>query len=50
MESVSQLVAALSSYSGTMIVVSHDDDFLSRIGVQRRVELSGGDLRETAGT
>jgi len=37
--SVDQLVEALSGYRGAILVVSHDRDFLARIGVAVRLEL-----------
>ena len=36
---IEQLEAALASYAGTLVVVSHDRRFLSRIGVDRVLEL-----------
>ncbi|MFF9351883.1 ABC-F family ATP-binding cassette domain-containing protein [Streptomyces sp. NPDC014734] len=43
-----QLESALGSYKGAFMVVSHDERFLARIGVNRWLRLSGGELRETA--
>jgi ATPase subunit of ABC transporter with duplicated ATPase domains len=37
--SVGQLVEALSSYRGAFIVVSHDDDFLARLGLTRTLTM-----------
>jgi ATPase subunit of ABC transporter with duplicated ATPase domains len=37
--SVRQLVAALSSYEGALVVASHDEAFLAEIGITRRLEL-----------
>jgi ATPase subunit of ABC transporter with duplicated ATPase domains len=37
--SVRQLVAALASYRGALLVASHDEPFLADIGIGRRVEL-----------
>ena len=34
-----QLVGALTSYRGALLVVSHDETFLEEVGVTRRVEL-----------
>ena len=33
------LVDALTQYRGGLLVVSHDDDFLARLAVDRRLEL-----------
>jgi ATPase subunit of ABC transporter with duplicated ATPase domains len=38
--SVGQLVEALETYRGALLVVSHDDAFLERLGVDTLVELS----------
>jgi ATPase subunit of ABC transporter with duplicated ATPase domains len=46
--SVGQLEAALSAYEGAFVVVSHDERFLAEIGVNRRLRLADGKLRETA--
>ena len=40
--SVDQLVSALAGYRGALVVASHDDAFLDRLGITRRLELSGG--------
>jgi ATPase subunit of ABC transporter with duplicated ATPase domains len=37
--SVRQLVAALSSYEGALVVAGHDEAFLAEIGITRRLEL-----------
>lgn len=37
--SVTQLVEALEAYRGALLVVSHDDEFLSRLGADTVVEL-----------
>ena len=34
-----QLVGALTSYRGALLVVSHDETFLEEVGVTRRLEL-----------
>ncbi|MCX2730167.1 ABC-F family ATP-binding cassette domain-containing protein [Saccharopolyspora sp. NFXS83] len=47
--SVGQLEGALHAYEGALVVVSHDDRFLTEIGVTRRLHLSGGTLREAGG-
>ncbi|WP_207782069.1 ABC-F family ATP-binding cassette domain-containing protein [Phytoactinopolyspora limicola] len=49
LESVDALVDALSSYRGGMIVVSHDDGFLRRLGINRWLTLDrGGRLAESS--
>ncbi|GAC68619.1 ATP-binding cassette domain-containing protein [Gordonia soli] len=47
-DTVEQLVDALSGWAGALLVVSHDDAFLSRIGIDRRVDLDVWDA-EPAG-
>ncbi|WP_026411837.1 ribosomal protection-like ABC-F family protein [Actinomadura oligospora] len=42
--SVGQLENALNSYEGAFIVISHDERFLERIGVARRLTLADGRL------
>ncbi len=37
--SVDRLVEALSGYAGALLVVSHDDGFLARLGVDVVLEL-----------
>ncbi|EGD53929.1 abc transporter atpase subunit [Gordonia neofelifaecis NRRL B-59395] len=47
--SVEQLVDALRAYRGALIVVSHDHPFLSKLGLDTVVELTGdGTLRQRA--
>ncbi|WP_061297370.1 ribosomal protection-like ABC-F family protein [Herbidospora cretacea] len=46
--SVAQLESALSAYEGAFVVVSHDERFLTEIGVDRRLRLSDGVLHESA--
>ncbi|HEY8588930.1 MAG TPA: ATP-binding cassette domain-containing protein, partial [Naasia sp.] len=47
-ESVDQLVEALSGYRGALLVVSHDDAFLGRLGLDLVLELTRDrDLVET---
>ncbi|MHC5260181.1 ribosomal protection-like ABC-F family protein [Streptomyces sp. UC4497] len=43
---VGQLESALASYQGAFMVVSHDERFLARIGVERGLRLAGGGLTE----
>ncbi|WP_433555950.1 ribosomal protection-like ABC-F family protein [Pseudonocardia xinjiangensis] len=45
--SVGQLESALDGYEGALVVVSHDERFLSQIRVDRWLRLSGGRLAET---
>ncbi|MET7333597.1 ABC-F family ATP-binding cassette domain-containing protein [Nonomuraea sp. NPDC005650] len=47
--SVGQLESALAAYEGAFVVVSHDERFLAEIGVERRLELSGGRLVQAGG-
>ncbi|MGW5230878.1 ABC-F family ATP-binding cassette domain-containing protein [Streptomyces nodosus] len=44
---VGQLESALGSYRGAFVVVSHDERFLTEIGVDRRLHLDRGRLLET---
>ncbi|WP_077801796.1 ribosomal protection-like ABC-F family protein [Streptomyces sp. JHA26] len=46
--SAEQLRSALNSYRGAFVVVSHDERFLSEIGVDRWLRLADGALTETA--
>ena len=46
-DSVDQLIDALSAYEGALLVVSHDEDFLCRLGLTRRWEIRDGRLGET---
>jgi len=49
LHSVDQLVSALSSYKGALLVVSHDDAFLQRLGVEVWLELGAdGALTDAA--
>ena len=47
LDTVEQLVTALSSYRGAVLVVSHDDAFLRRLGADLVLELREGAVRET---
>jgi ATPase subunit of ABC transporter with duplicated ATPase domains len=42
--SVAQLASALTAYRGAFVVVSHDERFLTEIGVNRRLSLADGAL------
>ena len=42
LDTVDGLVAALAAYRGAVLVVSHDDAFLARLGLDLRLELSAG--------
>lgn len=46
-DSVDQLVDALSAYEGALLVISHDEDFLGRLGLTRRWQIRDGRLDET---
>lgn len=46
LDTVDQLVEALSAYRGAVLVVSHDDAFLARIGVGLTLELRDGRMTE----
>ncbi|MFD8940073.1 ribosomal protection-like ABC-F family protein [Streptomyces sp. NPDC059578] len=45
--STEQLEGALGSYQGAFVVISHDERFLDRIGVDRWLRLADGRLTET---
>ncbi|TJZ59118.1 ABC-F family ATP-binding cassette domain-containing protein [Streptomyces piniterrae] len=47
--SAGQLESALDSYQGAFIVISHDERFLAKIGVNRWLRLADGVLKETGG-
>jgi ATPase subunit of ABC transporter with duplicated ATPase domains len=47
-DSVDQLVDALAAYEGALLVVSHDEDFLGRLGLTRRWEIRDGRLADVA--
>ncbi|MFF0146351.1 ATPase subunit of ABC transporter with duplicated ATPase domains [Amycolatopsis sulphurea] len=44
--STAQLESALNAYRGAFVVVSHDERFLTEIGIDRRLRLAGGVLEE----
>ncbi|MGK5640813.1 ribosomal protection-like ABC-F family protein [Streptomyces sp. URMC 126] len=44
---VAQLESALACYRGAFVVVSHDERFLERIGVERWLRVGDGELTET---
>jgi ATPase subunit of ABC transporter with duplicated ATPase domains len=39
-DSVQAIAAGLSAFDGALLVVSHDETFLTSIGANRRIELS----------
>jgi ATPase subunit of ABC transporter with duplicated ATPase domains len=41
--SIEAVETALSGYDGALLVVSHDEDFLAAIGVERTIQLKSGD-------
>ncbi|BBB00869.1 putative ABC transporter ATP-binding protein [Actinacidiphila reveromycinica] len=45
--SAGRLESALAAYRGAFVVVSHDERFLERIGVDRWLRLADGELTET---
>ncbi|GAA2581290.1 ABC-F family ATP-binding cassette domain-containing protein [Microbacterium binotii] len=46
LETVDQLVDALSAYGGALVVVSHDDEFLSRMSIDTVLEIDEKGMRE----
>lgn len=46
--SIRQLETALQAYRGAFVVVSHDEGFLTEIGVRRWLRIDDGQLREFA--
>jgi ATPase subunit of ABC transporter with duplicated ATPase domains len=47
LDSVAAIEAALAEYDGALIVVSHDEDFLAAVGVERRIALRPAARAET---
>ncbi len=43
---IEQLESALAGYDGTLVVVSHDETFIERVGIDRRIEMASGRLTE----
>ncbi len=43
--SLANLEQALRGYTGALLVISHDGDFLDAVGIDRIIELGAGDLR-----
>lgn len=44
LNSVEEVISALENHHGGLVAVSHDDAFLSRLGIETRLELEGGHL------
>jgi ATPase subunit of ABC transporter with duplicated ATPase domains len=42
LEAQEELEQALIAFNGTLLVVSHDREFVERIGITRQVELADG--------
>jgi ATPase subunit of ABC transporter with duplicated ATPase domains len=45
LDSVAAIEAALKGYDGALVVVSHDEDFLAAIGIEKRINLSSSGNR-----
>lgn len=43
LDSITAVEAALRAYDGALIVISHDEDFLAAIGIERRIDLRPDD-------
>jgi ATPase subunit of ABC transporter with duplicated ATPase domains len=43
---IEQLEQALDTFAGTVLLVTHDREFLDHIAVTQRVRLSGGRIEE----
>lgn len=46
LDTMGQLVDALASYRGALVVISHDDAFLARLGIDLTLELRDGRMTE----
>jgi ATPase subunit of ABC transporter with duplicated ATPase domains len=46
LESVSAVENALCAYEGALIAISHDETFLGNIGINRRIALEAGKIRD----
>ena len=46
-ETKNHVIQVLCKYPGTMIVISHDEDFLNRINIQTKYKVSGGHCYKT---
>lgn len=44
---IEQLESALSSYTGTLLLVTHDRRMLEAVTVNRRIEVRGGLVHES---
>lgn len=44
---IEQLEAALASYTGTLLLVTHDRRMLDTVSVNRRIEVGGGRVHES---
>jgi ATPase subunit of ABC transporter with duplicated ATPase domains len=49
LESVAAVENALCAYEGALIAISHDEPFLENIGINRRITLEAGKLRDSDG-
>ncbi|HEY4942309.1 MAG TPA: ABC-F family ATP-binding cassette domain-containing protein [Rhizomicrobium sp.] len=45
LDSIAAIEGALKGYDGALVVVSHDEDFLAAIGIERRINLSSSGSR-----
>ena len=44
---IEQLEEALAAYTGTLLLVTHDRRMLDAVRTSRRLEVTGGTVRET---